>query len=140
MPWVTFNENDVKARMSTLEVSTYESAAKSGAEDDRLPTIISHVLGKIRGNIRANPGVPELGPEGTIPDFCVDAAAVLGRVALIGLTPVQEGMTDPRREEYRAAEKLVEALRQMSISAFSLTDPATDSSTASYGGCDILDF
>lgn len=141
MPWVTFTEDDVKARLATLEVDTYESAAKSGAENDRLPTIVTQIIGKVRGNIRANPQVGELGPDGTIPDFCVDAAAALGRVALLGLTPVQEGMTDPRRDEYRSAEKLVEALREMNPSAFSLTDPvASTSVSGSYGGAALLDF
>lgn len=142
MSWQTFTEADVKARLSTLELETYESAARQNAEEDRLPVIVSQVLGQFRGAIRSNPHVTEFGPAGTLPDFCISWAAVLARTALIGLTPTTEGQTDPRREEHRDAVKGLEAVRTMNASAFALTDPTAPTATSdpAYGGAAILDF
>lgn len=142
MSWQTFTEDDVKARLATLEIDTYESAASQGEEDARLPVIVSQVLGQFRGAIRSNPQVTELGPDGTLPDFCIAWAAVIARVGLLGLTPVQEGMTDPRRDEYRDATKGLEALRSMNAAAFAITDPVSSgsTSTANYGGSALVEF
>jgi hypothetical protein len=75
-----------------------------------------------------------------MPDFCIAWAAVIARVALIGLNPIQEGMTDPRRDEYRDAAKGLESLRSMNAAAFALTDPSAESASASHGGAALLDF
>lgn len=142
MPWVSFTDSDVKARLATLELETYESSASQGDEDARLPIIVSQVLGQFRGAIRANPQTITLGPEGTLPDFCIAWAAVIARVALLGLTPVQEGMTDPRRDEYRDATKGLESIRSMNAAAFTINDPSAPDATSSpaYGGSALLDF
>lgn len=141
MLWVTFTADDVKARLATLEIETYESAASQGDEDERLPVIVSQVLGQFRGAIRSNPHVTEFGPDGTLPDFCIAWAAVIARVGLLGLTPVQEGMTDPRRDEYRDAVKGLESLRSMNAAAFALANPVdSGSSSATFGGSAILEF
>ena len=127
MPWVTFTEDDIKSRLAVRELDVYEDTA--GKESDgspatvpRLPIIRAQVLAQVCGAIRSNPRVDALGPEGTMPDFCVAWAAVIARVALVGLSPVPEGMTDPRRDEYRDAVKGVESLRSMHPNAFVLAD------------------
>jgi len=146
MPWVSFTADDVKARLAVRELDTYEETATEESDetpgnDERLPVIVSQVMGQFRGAIRGNPHVTELGPDGTLPDFCIAWAAVIARVALIGLNPVQEGMTDPRRDEYRDATKGLESLRSMNASAFAMTDPTASSATeASYGGSALLEF
>ena len=142
MSWLPFTTADVTARLSTLELDTYESAASQGNEDDRLPKIVAQVIGQFRGAIRSNPQLVTLGPAGTLPDFCIAWAAVLCRVAMLGLTPVQEGTTDPRRDEYRDASKGLEALRTMHVNAFAIADPspALASTAPSYGGAPLLDF
>ena len=145
MPWVTFSDTDVKARLAVRELETYQETATAEDDDtpgveDRLPIIVSQILGQFRGHIRANPQVTELGPDGTLPDFCIGPAAVLARLALIGMNPVQEGMTDPRRDEYRDAAKLLESLRSINPQAFAITDPVGASASASYGGSALLDF
>lgn len=145
MPWVPFTAADVKARLAVRELDVYEeTATEEGDEtpgsEERLPSIVAQVLGQFRGAIRGNPHVTGLGPEGTLPDFCIAWAAVITRVALIGLNPIQEGMTDPRRDEYRDAVKGLESLRSMNAAAFALTDPAADTASASHGGAALLDF
>lgn len=130
MNWIPFTADHVKARLAARELEVYEATA--GAEYpeeggvpavpadavERLPAIVTQVLAQFRGVIRGNPRVTYVGPPGTLPDFCIAAAAVLGRVALTGLNPVPEGMTDPRREEYRSAERFLEELGKMAGSAF----------------------
>lgn len=147
MPWVYFTADHVKARLAVRELETYEETAT--AEDDdtpgidqRLPGIVEMTLAQFRGKIRANPQVAELGPAGTLPDFCVAPASIIARIALIGMNPVAEGMTDPRRDEYRDAMKELEGLAALSPNAFALTDPSPPSSTAarSFGGSALLDF
>lgn len=146
MPWVTFSEADVKARLAVRELENYEETAsmegdESPGIEDRLPAIIVQTLGLFRGKIRSNPQVSILGPDGTLPDFCIFPAAVIARVALIGLNPVQEGMTDPRRDEYREAMKDLNALSSMGPSAFDLADPSTAATTCgAYGGSALLQF
>jgi hypothetical protein len=143
--WITFTADDVKTRLAVREMEVYEETASEepdgtpGAEE-RLPVIVSQVLGQFRGAIRANPQVTELGPAGTLPDFCIAWAAVIARVALVGMNPVPEGMTDPRRDEYRDAVKGLETLRSLHPSAFALEDPSAATSGASYGGAALLDF
>ena len=146
MPWVTFTEDDIKSRLAVRELDVYEATA--GEESDgspatvpRLPIIRAQVLAQVRGAVRSNPRVDALGPEGTMPDFCVAWAAVIARAALVGLSPVPEGMTDPRRDEYRDALKGLESLRSMHPNAFVVEDPSPVADTApSYGGNPLLDF
>jgi len=146
MPWVTFTEDDIKSRLAVRELDTYESTAGqqsdgSAAAFARLPIIHAQVMANIRGAVRANPRVDALGPDGTLPDFCVAWASVIARVALVGLSPVPEGMTDPRRDEYRDAVKGVESLRSMHPNAFVVTDPLPSAaSSPSYGGEPMLGF
>lgn len=151
MPWITFSADHVKARLSSRELDVYEETATANNDDSdgnptapstpRLPEIVDQVCNRFRGAIRANPLVTVMGDAGTLPDFCIYDAAVLARAALIGLNPVPEGMTDPRRDEVRAAEKALEALRTMNPKAFA-DDPAPAGSeaSASYGGAPLLDF
>jgi hypothetical protein len=141
MPWVAFTADDIKARLYEDEHEVYEAA--SGENIDRIAVLVDQVCNRFRGAIRSNPNVVSMGTAGTLPDFCIFDAAVIARTALIGLAPVQEGVTDPRRDEYNSAKKLLEALPTMNVKAFE-DDPAPTgdegSAAASYGGSDLLDF
>lgn len=141
--WITFTAADVKARMSARELEVYEAVAGEGDEEaiDRMEAVVAQVLASFRGAIRANPNVTEMGAAGTLPDFCILHAAVIARNSLIALTPVPEGMTDPRRDEQREANTFLKDLRTMSSQAFGDDPPVTTSSSpASYGGAALLDF
>lgn len=153
MPWEPFTAAHIKSRLAARELDVYEDTARKEYDEDgdnppsvpadstsRIELVAAQITDRFRGAIQANPGVSAMGPAGTIPSFCIGDAAVLGRVALIGLNPVPEGMTDPRRDEYRAAEKLLESLRSMNPQAFEDALPLTEESTASYGGAPMLDF
>jgi hypothetical protein len=141
--WITFTAADVKARLSARELAAYEETAAEGDEEaiDRMQVVVDQVLASFRGSIRANPNVTAMGEAGTLPDFCILHAAVLARHGLIGLNPVPEGMTDPRRDEVREANTFLKDLRTMSSQAFGEDPPTTTaSSSASYGGAALLDF
>jgi hypothetical protein len=144
MPWVTFTEDHVRSACAAREMETYEDTATAesegvtGASTPRLPGIVEIVVARIRGAIRGNPKVETMGEAGTIPDFAVYHAAVLARTALLGLNPVAEGMTDPRRDEHKAAEKFVESLMTMSPAAFG--DDPVASTCENYGSATYLDF
>jgi len=149
MPWVEFTADHVKARLAARELEVYEETAATEFEEGlpstptpRMPEIVEQITMRIRGMIRANPRVTEMGAAGTIPDFCVAHAAVLARMALIGMNPIPEGMTDPRRDEYRAAEKFVEGLSTMNPSAFGddLPTASASATTPVYGGNPLLEF
>lgn len=150
MSWITFTAEHVRARCTSREIETYEAIAAvsqdnpdgSPAPDgSRIDSIVEQVCNRFRGAIRSNPQVTAMGATGTLPDFCIFDAATLAKSALIALNPVPEGMTDPRREEIRSAEKMLESLRTMKGSAFSLDEPSSeDVSNPSYGGGDLLDF
>lgn len=153
MPWETFTAEHIKSRMNAREVAVYEETALAEHTEEggnpvvpdnavpKIGDITDQVANRFRGAIQSNPRVSSMGSAGTIPDFCIGDAAVLGRVALIGLNPVPEGMTDPRRDEYNSALKFLESLRTMDPQAFGEALPTSSaSSTASYGGSALLDF
>jgi hypothetical protein len=93
----------------------------------------------VRGACLANRGLDYIGPAGTIPSFAVYHAAAMARNALLGLPPVADGMTNPRRDEQTAAQKFIDSLATMNPSAFK-ADPTPPAETASYGGSKLLEF
>lgn len=150
--WIPFTVDQVKARLAVRELDVYEATARMeypegggaaempDASEERLPQIVDMVRARFRGAIRSNPLVTAMGPEGTLPDFCIFDATVIVRNALIGLPPVAEGMTDPRVKEQQAAEKALESLRSMNPAAFS-DDPVSttaESPSGIYGGSPSL--
>lgn len=147
MPWVTFTAADIRDGLAVREIAIYEETAGKDFEGEieegtelRIERIASRTVDQFRGIILANPQVSELGPAGTIPAFCVPWAIAIARVAMLGLNPVEEGRTDPRRDEYTDATKGRDSLRTMPPAAFALVDPAATSSEPSYGGSPLLEF
>lgn len=147
MPWVAFTIDHVKSRLAVRELETYEETATADNDEtpgveERLPSIVEMTLGQFRGKIRANPQVVEIGPAGTLPDFCIAPASIIARMALVGMNPIAEGMTDPRRDEYREAMKELNGLSSLNPNAFAITDPSASDSTgsASFGGSPLLEF
>ncbi|MCW1885629.1 hypothetical protein OKA04_12895 [Luteolibacter flavescens] len=152
MPWVPFTEADVTSRLAAREIEVYEATSRreypeEGGEaevpvlsPERLPQIVEQVCNQFRGAIRGNPLVSVLGPAGTLPDFCIAHAAVIARVALVGMNPVPEGMTDPRRDEYREANSFLRSLRTAPAAMFDDADPAPAPACPAFGGNPYLDF
>lgn len=143
MPWVTFTADHVRARLAARELEVYQDTATEDAGDtpeQRLESIVTQVCDQFRGAIRMNPLVTTIGATGTLPDFCIAHAAVVARVALVGMNPVPEGMTDPRRDEYREAMKFLGGLKDAPASLFDETAGAPASGGGSYGGSPLLDF
>ena len=154
MPWIPFTEDQAKSRFSARELQVYNEIANSeypeeGGEAvvppdaaDRLPIIRDQILAEFRGKIMANPSVTYLGPAGTLPDWCIGPAAVLVRYAIIGIPPVPEGMTDPRRDEYNDAIKTRNSLSSLNASAFAEAEapPATSPASSAVGGDPYLRF
>jgi len=144
MSWVNFTADHVRARLAAREMEVYQDTATEDAGDtpeERLDAIVAQVCDQFRGAIRMNPRVTAIGASGTLPDFCIAHAAVVARVALVGMNPVPEGMTDPRRDEYREAMKFLDSLKSAPSSLFD--ESAGTSSAASgglYGGKAYLDF
>jgi hypothetical protein len=152
MPWVTFTADHVRARLAARELEVYEETARreypeGGGEatvpegsPDRLTLIVAQVCDQFLGAIRANPLVTSLGLAGTLPDFCIAHAAVVARVALVGMNPVPEGMTDPRRDEYREAMKFLESLKAAPVSMFVEPESGPAHCSVSFGGNPLLGF
>lgn len=153
MPWETFTAEHIMSRMSAREIAVYEETALAeypeGGGDAEVPEdavpkigdIVTQICNRFRGAIKSNPRVLAMGADGTLPDFCIGDAAVLGRTALVGLPPTQEGVTSTREKEYNSAEKFLESLRTMDAQAFGDDLPNSEpSSSASYGGAALLDF
>lgn len=141
MSWVTFTADHVRARLAARELEVYQDTATEDAGDtpeQRLDSIVAQVCDQFRGAIRMNPLVTSIGAAGALPDFCIAHAAVVARVALVGMNPVPEGMTDPRRDEYREAMKFLGSLKDAPAALFS--DPAPASCSDSFGGNPLLDF
>ncbi len=150
MPWVPFTADHVKGALAVRELAIYEETVGldfdgvvGEASGARIAAIAARVADQFRGIILANPQVKELGPAGTIPGFCLPWAIAIARVSMLGLNPVEEGRTDPRRDEYTDAIKGRDSLSTLNVAAFAITDPApvtTSASSASYGGATLLEF
>jgi len=157
MPWTTFNAAVIKTRISARELAIYQETAvkewpEGGGEaevpddavaDERIDAIASQVLARFRGQILANSRLSYMGADGTLPDFCHEAAAIIGRVGLLGLNPVPEGMTDPRVKEYQDALAFLKSLSSLSPAVFleTPTPPETSSTVCpDYGGEGRLQF
>lgn len=148
MPWISFTADHIRESLAVRELAIYEETAGAdfqgvvkGAPGERIAAIAARVADQFRGIIRANPQVLTLGPAGTIPGFCLPWAIAIARVSMLGLSPVEEGRTDPRRDEYTDATKGRDALSTMNAAAFALTEVAsTAAPLASYGGSPLLVF
>lgn len=149
MPWVTFTATDIRDGLARREVQIYEETAEKDEDgnaeyspEERIERIASRLVAQFRGLILANDKVTALGPEGTIPAFCVAWAIAIARVSMLGLNPVEEGRTDPRRDEYNDATKGRDSLKTMPAAAFAIDEPTSPTASAcgSYGGDKLLDF
>lgn len=146
MPWVQFTSDDIRDGLAVREVEIYESTAGEDSEGNvpvdasqRIDRIRDRTVSMFRGAIASNPQVTALGPDGTLPDFCIAWAAAIARVAMLGLNPVEEGRTDPRRDEYTDAIKGRDSLKTMRGEVFATVTPEPIP-TGSFGGSPLLDF
>lgn len=149
MPWITFTAAHIKEGLAVRELAIYEETAAvdfDGIIEEvagvRIAAIAARIADQFRGIIRANPLVSALGPEGTIPSFCLPWAIAIARVSILGLNPAEEGRTDPRRDEYTDAIKGRDSLKAMSANALAVVDTATPSTLGSvyFTGSANLDF
>lgn len=150
MPWITFTSAHVREGLAAREIAIYEDTIGTDFEGNatevsgvRIEAIAARVCEQFRGIILGNPMVTEIGPAGTIPAFCLPWAIAIARVSMLGLSPVDEGKTDPRRDEYNDAIKGRDSLKSMNVAAFAIADPITSSPatlSASYGGSPLLEF
>lgn len=151
MPWVTFTAADIRDGLAVREIAIYEQTAGKDFDgvveegnQNRIDRIASRTVEQFRGIIASNPSVASLGPEGTIPAFCLTWAIAIARNSLMSLNPVEEGKTDPRREEYLEAIKGRDSLAKLQAIAFAVVDTPTPTaiseSFASYGGNPFINF
>lgn len=140
MPWVTLTVDHVKSRVSDDEIEVYEQISNSEEGETKLGSIIFQVASMIRGACLSNARLTFLGPAGTIPEFCIYHASAMARNALLGVPPVADGFTNPRRDEQKAAEDFVKSLKDMHPAAFEQEPVAATDSAASYGGDPLIQF
>jgi len=142
MPWIPFTTDHVKPHLADRELAKFEAvaSAQEDEEDDapdappRLPLLVAQVCNRFRGAIISNPRASYIGPDGTLPDWLIHAAAILCRRSVISMLPVEEGYTDPRKDEYDAAEKELESLRSRDPKAFDPESPVATGGGSSFGG------
>jgi len=149
MPWVPFTEADVRAISSEMEVERFQEVGSKNFPDDsgdpvapaanKLPAIVSQVLARFRGEIRSNPADIPMGPAGTLPEFCIESAAVIARDKLTGLPPYVEGMPNERYTENRNAVSFLNGLKSRKEIAFA-DDSEAGEPDALVGGEPFLEF
>lgn len=120
MAWKTLSEEQVRTRLSGPELAALRTAALAAGQEDPLPEVIAQVTGEVRGYVAAC-SANRLGPAGTIPPQLESAALALIRYRLAGRLPVRTLMTDDRRTEREAAERL---LRDVAACKFAVEAPA----------------
>ena len=139
MSWIALAEDDVLARLADDEKSSYEEAGEEVGADPHLPGIMSQVTALIRGAIEGNP-LNYLGEAGTLPPGAIYHAATLSRASLVGSQPTQEGETNVRQREEKAAWDYIKAIQDKKITFAEPVAPPREESTGEYGGKDLVEF
>lgn len=143
MAWVALAASDILDRCSSLERDNLELAGED-ASTDRLAGIIGQVTSLVRGMVAAcDDNLGKIGPDGTIPNELLWAAATIARASLVNSIPIADGETDPRAEELKQANRQLEAVAACKLRIESPDGGLPESATAGsgfYGGSDFINF
>lgn len=107
MAWVSLTEADVRTRLSSAEVAALNAVHVAAGDTQTLPRVIAQVVDEVRGYIAAT-GNTDLEDGAKIPGKLVGAALALIRYRLISSLPNQSLITEPRKQEYNDAIRLLE--------------------------------
>ncbi|YCM47017.1 hypothetical protein V2O64_24555 (plasmid) [Verrucomicrobiaceae bacterium 227] len=114
MPWIALTSAHIKARLAEEELEEIE--ATGGGDGDRLSGIIEQVTSLVRASVAAcHKNQP--GPDGTIPEECLHAAATIAKHDIRASLPTTGGDDDNklRIEEYRDATGFLKSVARCEI-------------------------
>jgi len=131
--WNTLTEDDIRSRLSAVEMSALKTVETVHGQNVILD-LISQVTDEVRGYVSAH-SLNSLGSEGTIPSRLITAAASLVRFRLITRLPINsDAILRTRETEYRDA---MTQLRDVASGKFAVDDAEPSSEeerfTGSYG-------
>lgn len=121
MSWIPLTEADVLTKLSGPEAAAMKTAALGSGQVNPLPEIIDQVIREVRGYCAACDR-NRLGEGSTIPDELLGAAINRVRYELATRLPVNQLLTDARKEANRDATTL---LSRVAACTFVLEQPAT---------------
>ena len=112
--WITLAPADFAGRLTVNEIATI---ARNNAQGDNSAAILVEVSGEVRGYVA---GLNPLGPVGTVPDECKNAAMAIATERFINQFP-DSGLLTPSRE--KAAESARDLLKQVALGRFKIVPP-----------------
>jgi hypothetical protein len=99
--WITITDNDVLTALSVVESTSYRTNADL-SETDPLPSIITQVVGQVRGAVRSHSANVLPTDDTLIPVTALHHALAIIRHRLLANVPDLE-ISEARRDEYREA-------------------------------------
>lgn len=133
MPWITLNEDHIKARLAEDELYSIEGTG--GGAGNRLAGIIIQVTAMVRAKVAAC-HKNKLGPSGTIPEECLHSAATIAkhniRASLSSTGSEDEG--ELRKDEYREAITFLNKVASCDIGIEAETGQVSGRASGCYGG------
>jgi|GEM_PF-1351441 len=125
MAWRAIRESDIDTRLSATELAGIRARAAEGT--DPVAESMALVTERVRGHVAAQPA-NRLGPEGTLPERLIGAAAALLVVELYSRTAgLLIDLNETRKDAAKSAETL---LRDVSRGAFAVELPAAGTESA----------
>ncbi len=102
--WVEITETDVKAAgLTGPELNAARTAAPADGVTDTFAYVRDRVVREVRGRVKACSRNSQLGPEGTIPDECLEHALALLVARLARRIPKGVILTEQRRDAEKDA-------------------------------------
>jgi hypothetical protein len=143
MAWISFTEDDIKARLSINEIETWDDAGQdAGSEVSRLPGIITQVIGLVRGRVGTCRDNNPLGAVGLIPEELLWAASTIAKNMILNSIPaIADSSQEERTTENRMAHDMLDQASkcELIISGDDSITTATQTEST-YGGDPLLDF
>lgn len=125
MAWSEITETEAKAAgLTGPELNAARTVALASGITDSFVYVRDRVVAEVRGRVKACPRNTQMGPEGTIPDECMEHALALLIARLARRIPGRVVLTPERADAEKSA---LQFLRDVAACEVAITPPTTAS-------------
>ena len=139
--WIELKEDDIRDRLSALELSAWDSAGQDeGNVISRVPGIIAQTVGLIRGRV-ASCRENTLGTAGLIPEELLWAAATIAKNMMLNSIPaIGDTAQTERGDENRRAHDMLDQAASCELLIANDDGTTSNEIASTVGGCPLLQF
>ncbi len=120
MAWRALTEDDLKTKLSGVELSIYRSVVLAAGQADPIQPLLTMITDKVRGYI-GNCQRNTLGPEGTLPDKLISSAIDMAVIEVMGRAAGK--VTDPHEVRKEAMRTAIQLMRDVARCEFAVEKP-----------------